>query len=70
MLRLALRTNVHKLQLPSKLTRVTWKPRYHLFYIALLTSPGVYQHGLLRFSQLGPLLIIIQHSTQTYIDAY
>ena len=46
MLRLALRTNVPKLQ-PHKLTRVTCKPGYHLFCIALLT-PGKYQHRLKR----------------------
>ena len=51
MLRLAFRTDVPKLQPPSKLSRVTCKSGYHLCCIALLTSPGEDQHGLLRFSQ-------------------
>jgi hypothetical protein len=54
MLRLTLRTNVHKLQLSNKLSRVTCKPGYHLFYTILLTPPAEDQHGLLRFSQLRP----------------
>jgi len=37
MLRLALRTNVCKVPLSNKLSRVTCKPRYHLFCITSLT---------------------------------
>jgi hypothetical protein len=48
MLRLAVRTNVPKLQPPN-----TCKPGYHLFCIALLT-PGEDKHGLSRLSQLRP----------------
>jgi hypothetical protein len=50
MLRLTLRTNVHKLQLSNKLS----KPRHRPFYTILLTPPAEDQHGLLRFSQLRP----------------
>jgi hypothetical protein len=50
MLRPTLRTNVQKLQPLTKLTKVTCKPWYHLFYIALLT-PGEDQPDLSRFSK-------------------
>jgi hypothetical protein len=60
-LRLVARITLSKFQSSSKLN---YKPEYHLFYIALLTS-GEDKYNLLRLSQIRPFRISTRKSHLT-----